>query len=141
MKKLFLFAALIMTGFAFYSCEDVVDNPAQDPAQSWNYSVSVKFADFDFSAQPNDPVTGEPNAYVAPTTLYVLNEQNTLMGTITTDAAPAAGDYATYAGTITGSIGNNLIITTKIGNDLDKQDGTLASAIKNGIVGNEDEDW
>lgn len=134
MKKLFLFAALIMTGFAFYSCEDVVDNPAQDPAQSWNYSVSVKFADFDFSAQPTDPVTGEPNAYVAPTTLYVLNEQNTLMGTITTDAAPAAGDYATYAGTITGSIGNNLIITTKIGNDLAKQDGTLASAIKNGIV-------
>ena len=134
MKKLFLFAALIMTGFAFYSCEDVVDNPAQDPAQSWKYSVSVKFAGFDFSAQPNDPVTGEPNAYVAPTTLYVLNEQNTLMGTITTDAAPAAGDYATYAGTITGSIGNNLIITTKIGNDLDKQDGTLASAIKNGIV-------
>ena len=47
MKKLFLFAALLMTGFAFYSCEDVVDNPAQDPAQSWNYSVSVKFADFD----------------------------------------------------------------------------------------------
>ena len=134
MKKLFLFAALLMTGFAFYSCEDVVDNPAKDPAQSWNYSVSVKFADFDFSAQPNDPVTGEPNAYVAPTTLYVLNEQNTLMGTITTDAAPAAGDYATYAGTITGSIGNNLMITTKIGNDLDKQDGTLASAIKNGIV-------
>ncbi|MDO4984383.1 MAG: hypothetical protein Q4E48_01685 [Prevotella sp.] len=37
MKKLFLFAALLMTGFAFYSCEDVVDNPAQDPAQSWNY--------------------------------------------------------------------------------------------------------
>ena len=134
MKKLFLFAALLMTGFAFYSCEDVVDNPAKDPAQSWNYSVSVKFADFDFSAQPTDPVTGEPNAYVAPTTLYVLNEQNTLMGTITTDAAPAAGNYATYAGTITGSIGNNLIITTKIGNDLGKQDGTLKSAIENGIV-------
>ncbi|WP_155949393.1 hypothetical protein [Prevotella sp. MA2016] len=134
MKKLFLFAAMLMTGFAFYSCDDVVDNPAQDPAQSWNYSVSVKLADFDFSAQPTDPVTGEPNAYVAPTTLYVLNEQNTLMGTITTDAAPAAGDYATYAGTLTGSIGNNLIITTKIGNDLAKQDGTLASAIKNGIV-------
>lgn len=123
-----------MTGFAFYSCEDVVDNPAKDPAQSWNYSVSVKFENFDFTAQPTDPVTGEPNAYVAPTTLYVLNEQNTLMGTITTDAAPAAGNYATYAGTITGSIGNNLIITTKIGNDLAKQDGTLASAIKNGIV-------
>lgn len=56
------------------------------------------------------------------------------MGTITTDAAPAIGDYGTYAGTLTGSIGNNLIITTKIGNDLTKQDGTLKSAIENGIV-------
>lgn len=134
MKKLFLITALMLTGFAFYSCDDVVDNPAQDPTQAWNYSVSVKFAEFDFTAQPTDPVTGEPNTYVAPKTLYVLNEQNTLMGTITTDVAPAAGDYATYAGKITGSIGNNLIITTKIGNDLAKQDGTLASAIKNGIV-------
>lgn len=134
MKKLFLITALMLTGFAFYSCDDVVDNPAQDPTQAWNYSVSVKFADFDFTAQPTDPVTGEPNTYVAPKTLYVLNEQNTLMGTITTDVAPAAGDYATYAGKITGSIGNNLIITTKIGNDLGKQDGTLASAIQNGIV-------
>ena len=136
MKKLFLFAALIMTGFAFYSCEDVVDNPAKDPAQSWNYSVSVKFENFDFTAQPTDPVTGETNVYKVPTTLYVLNEENTLMGTITTETAPAADSktYATYAGTLTGSIGNNLIITTKIGNDLAKQDGTLASAIKNGIV-------
>lgn len=134
MKKLFLFAALIMTGFAFYSCEDVVDNPAKDPAQSWNYSVSVKFENFDFTAQPTDPVTGETNVYKVPTTLYVLNEENTLMGTITTDAAPTAGNYGTYAGTLTGTIGNNLIITTKIGNDLAKQDGTLASAIENGIV-------
>ncbi len=132
MKKLFLFAALIMTGFAFYSCEDVVDNPAQDPAQSWNYSVSVKFADFDFNGAIDE--NSVPYTYKAPTTLYVLNEENTLMGTITTDAAPAIGDYGTYAGTLTGSIGNNLIITTKIGNDLAKQDGTLASAIKNGIV-------
>lgn len=125
-----------MTGFAFYSCEDVVDNPAKDPAQSWNYSVSVKFENFDFTAQPTDPVTGETNVYKVPTTLYVLNEEKTLMGTITTETAPAADSktYATYAGTLTGSIGNNLIITTKIGNDLDKQDGTLASAIKNGIV-------
>ncbi len=125
-----------MTGFAFYSCDDVVDNPAQDPAQSWNYSVSVKFDAFDFTEQPIDPVTTETNVYEVPTTLYVLNEQGTLMGTITTEAAPAADSktYATYAGTLTGSIGNNLIITTKIGNDLAKQDGTLASAIKNGIV-------
>ncbi len=134
MKKLFLFAALLMTGFAFYSCEDVVDNPAKDPAQSWNYSVSVKFDAFDFTNQATDPVTGEDNVYKVPTTLYVLNEENTLMGTITTDAAPTAGNYGTYAGTLTGTIGNNLIITTKIGNDLAKQDGTLASAIENGIV-------
>ncbi|MBP3247889.1 MAG: hypothetical protein J6M36_08385 [Prevotella sp.] len=134
MKKLFLFAALIMTGFAFYSCEDVVDNPAKDPAQSWNYSVSVKFDAFDFTNQATDPVTGEDNVYKVPTTLYVLNEENTLMGTITTDAAPTAGNYGTYAGTLTGTIGNNLIITTKIGNDLGKQDGTLKSAIENGIV-------
>ena len=132
MKKLFLFAALLMTGFAFYSCEDVVDNPAKDPAQSWNYSVSVKFADFDFNGAVDE--NSVPYTYKAPTTLYVLNEENTLMGTITTDAAPAIGDYGTYAGTLTGSIGNNLIITTKIGNDLGKQDGTLKSAIENGIV-------
>lgn len=119
-----------MTGFAFYSCEDVVDNPAQDPAQSWNYSVSVKFDNFDLSAAPGGLT------YKAPTTLYVLNEENTLMGTITTEAAPAADSktYATYAGTLTGSIGNNLILATKIGNDLAKQDGTLESAIENGIV-------
>jgi len=130
MKKLFLFAALLMTGFAFYSCEDVVDNPAQDPAQSWNYSVSVKFDNFDLSAAPGGLT------YKAPTTLYVLNEENTLMGTITTEAAPAADSktYATYAGTLTGTIGNNLILATKIGNDLAKQDGTLESAIENGIV-------
>ena len=111
-----------MTGFAFYSCEDVVDNPAQDPAQSWNYSVSVKFEAF----------TGV--AYQAPTTLYVLNEENTLMGTITTDAAPAVGDYGTYAGTLTGSIGNNLIIVSQSNEDCAKQDGTLASIAKNGLV-------
>jgi hypothetical protein len=134
MKKLFLFAALLMTGFAFYSCDDVVDNPAQDPASVWNYSVSVKFDAFDFTNQATDPVTGEDNVYKVPTTLYVLNEENTLMGTITTDAAPTVGNYGTYAGTLTGTIGNNLIITTKIGNDLAKQDGTMASAIENGII-------
>jgi hypothetical protein len=56
------------------------------------------------------------------------------MGTITTDAAPTVGNYGTYAGTLTGTIGNNLILATKIGNDLAKQDGTLESAIENGIV-------
>lgn len=126
MKKLFLWAALAMTGFAFYSCDDVVDNPAQDSSSKWNYSVSVTFADFDF---------GELTyAYEAPKTLYVFNEDMQAMGTISTDVAPAAGGTATYSGTLTGSIGNNLIITTKTGADFSKQDGTIESIIENAIV-------
>ena len=113
-----------MTGFAFYSCDDVVDNPAQATTSVWNYSVSVKFADF----------TGITTPYQGPTTLYVFNEEMTPMGTITAEAAPAAGDYGTYAGTITGAIGDNLIIMTKVGDDLAKQDGTEKSAVENGIV-------
>ena len=124
MKKLFLWSALLMTGFAFSSCDDVVDNPAQATTSVWNYSVSVKFADF----------TGLTTPYQGPTTLYVFNEQMTPMGTITAEAAPAAGDYGTYAGTITGAIGDNLIIMTKVGDDLAKQDGTEKSAAENGIV-------
>lgn len=111
-----------MTGFAFYSCEDVVDNPAQDPAQSWNYSVSVKFEAF----------TGV--AYQAPTTLYVFNEDMSPMGTITTDATPSFTTYVTYAGTLQGAIGNNLIIVSQSNEDCAKQDGTLASIAKNGLV-------
>ena len=117
-----------MTGFAFYSCEDVVDNPAKDPAQSWNYSVSVKFSEFDFTGAPGTPT------YQAPKTLYVFNEDMTPMGTITTDATPSFTNDVTYAGTLQGAIGNNLIIATKTGADLAKQDGTIESAIENGIV-------
>lgn len=122
MKKLLFWAALLTTGFAFYSCDDVVDNPAQDPASVWNYSVSVQFAEF----------TGV--TYEAPKTLYVFNEENKLMGTIATDVAPAAGATATYAGTLTGTIANNLIITTANENTFAKQDGTLESAVKYGII-------
>ena len=124
MKKLFMWSALLMTGFAFYSCDDVVDNPAQAPTSVWNYQVSVKFADF----------AGIGATYQGPTTLYVLNEDLTPMGTITTETAPAAGTAATYAGTLTGAIGNNLIITTTDGKEFTKQDGTLASAVKYGII-------
>lgn len=131
MKKLLLWSALLMMGFAFYSCDDVVDNPAQDPASVWNYSVSVKFADFDFKGYGD---TSGPYTYEAPTTLYVLNEDLVPMGTITTEAAPAAGTAATYAGTLTGTIGDNLIIITKLATDYTKQDGTLKSAKDNGII-------
>lgn len=132
MKKLFLWAALAMTGFAFYSCDDVVDNPAQDSSSKWNYSVSVTFADFDFGGLTD--AENNPYAYEAPKTLYVFNEDMQAMGTISTDVAPAAGGTATYSGTLTGSIGNNLIITTKTGADFSKQDGTIESIIENAIV-------
>lgn len=132
MKKLFLWAALAMTGFAFYSCDDVVDNPAQDSSSKWNYSVSVTFADFDFGGLTD--AESNPYAYEAPKTLYVFNEDMQAMGTISTDVAPAAGGTATYSGTLTGSIGNNLIITTANNNSFAKQDGTMESAIKYGIV-------
>lgn len=117
-----------MTGFAFYSCDDVVDNPAQDPAQSWNYSVSVKFSEFDFTGAPGT------FAYQAPKTLYVFNEDMTPMGTITTDATPSFTNYVTYAGTLQGAIGNSLIIATKTGDDIAKQDGTIETIIDNAIV-------
>ena len=53
-KKLFLWSVLLMTGFAFYSCDDVIDNPAtgkQDPSNpnaTWTYEVGIKFVDFKF---------------------------------------------------------------------------------------------
>ena len=49
-KKLFLWSVLLMTGFAFYSCDDVIDNPAtgkQDPSNpnaTWTYEVKISFA-------------------------------------------------------------------------------------------------
>jgi hypothetical protein len=66
-KKLFLWSVLLMTGFAFYSCDDVIDNPAggkQDPSNpnsSWTYEVSIKFADFVFASNYDD--NGNPTAY------------------------------------------------------------------------------
>ena len=131
MKKLLMWSALLMTGFAFYSCDDVIDNPVEDPAGIWNYSVSVTCPDFTglFDAN-NDPV-----AYQVPKTLYVLNEQGTPLGTISTEAEPTVNTPATYSGTLKGALGgNNLVITTKIGADFAKQDGTIASAIENGII-------
>ena len=130
MKKLFMWSALLMTGFAFYSCDDVVDNPVKDTNAEWNYSVSVTCPDFTGLFDDNGPV-----AYQVPKTLYVLNEQGQELGTISTPTAPAVNTAATYSGTLKGALGNQkLIITTKIGADLSKQDGTIKSAAENGIV-------
>ena len=133
MKKLLMWSALLMTGFAFYSCDDVIDNPVQDDSAVWNYSVTVKFADFDFNGLV-DPVSGEKYAYEAPKTLYVFNEELEALGTIATNTPPTAGSSAKYEGKLHGAIGNNLIITTKTGVDYAKQDGTLESIIENAIV-------
>ena len=133
MKKLFMWSALLMTGFAFYSCDDVVDNPVKDTNAEWNYSVSVTCPGFDFNGL-TDPETGDAFTYEVPKTLYVLNEEGQEIGTISTDVAPAAGTAATYAGTLKGALGGQkLIITTKVGSDLAKQDGTVKSAVENGI--------
>ena len=131
MKKLLMWSALLMTGFAFYSCDDVIDNPVQDDSAVWNYSVTVKFADFDFKGMGD--ATG-PYKYEAPKTLYVFNEELEPLGTIATNTPPSAGGSAKYEGKLRGAIGNNLIITTKTGVDYAKQDGTIESIIENAIV-------
>ena len=133
MKKLFMWSALLMTGFAFYSCDDVVDNPVKDTNAEWNYSVSVTCPGFDFKGLA-DPETGDAFTYTVPKTLYVLNEEGQEIGTISTPTAPAVNTAATYSGTLKGALGGQkLIITTKVGSDLAKQDGTVKSAVENGI--------
>ena len=130
MKKLFMWSALLMTGFAFYSCDDVIDNPA-NPAENessvWNYTVSVKFAEFK-DAMDN------PIPFDAPTTLYVFNEKFDSLGAITTETAPTGDNYGSYTGKLVGSIGENLIISTATISELAKQDGTQAAALKYGII-------
>lgn len=133
MKKLLLWSALLMTGFAFYSCDDVIDNPAQGDSTVWKCTTNVTFADFDFKGL-TDPESGEKYAYEAPKTLYVFNEQLEPLGTITTTTPPSAGATGKYSGNLCGVISDNLILTTKIGTDYSKQDGTIKSAIENGIV-------
>ena len=132
MKKLLFWAALLTTGFAFYSCDDVVDNPAQDPAPVWNYSVSVKFDAFNFDGIQDE--NGDPYTYNAPTTLFVFDENYKEMGTITAETAPAAGDFGTYAGTISGAIGDSLVISTSDPKNFVLQDGTMEAAIKYGLI-------
>lgn len=133
MKKLLLWSALLMTGFAFYSCDDVIDNPAQGDSTVWKCTTNVTFADFDFNGMV-DPESGDAYAFEAPKTLYVFNEQLEPLGTIETETPPTAGISAKYSGNLCGVIGDNLILTTKIGTDYAKQNGTIKSVVENGIV-------
>lgn len=141
MKKLLFWAVLLMTGFAFYSCDERYDNPAtetpnpSDPASTWTYEVSVKFASF------AEYYEGEKQyKFEAPNTLYVFNKSLDLLGEITCDEEidqdNYSADFYKFAGTLKGAIGDTLIIGT-IGDQkwfAEKQDGTLKNIYKNGIL-------
>ena len=141
-KKLFLWSVLLMTGFAFYSCDDVIDNPAtgkQDPSNpnaTWTYEVSVKF-DNAQTYQEN----GTLYKFEAPQTLYVFNQKFEQLGAITCDEEIDQDNYAAnfykFAGTLKGAIGDTLIIAT-IDDPAtwyaEKQDGTIANIFENGIL-------
>lgn len=132
-QKLFFIATLILSSFAFISCDEVLDNPAinsEASSQQWNYEVSVKFADFDFTGVP-----GGPYAYKAPQKLYVYNEAGIELGTLTTaDEMDDLTKFYKFAGTLEGTFGENLIIATANAEDFAKQDGTLATIIDNSLI-------
>lgn len=141
MKKLLFWAVLLMTGFAFYSCDERYDNPAtetpnpSDPASTWTYEVNVKFAWF------NSYNDGENTLkFEAPNTLYVFNKSLDLLGEITCDEEidqdNYTADFYKFAGTLKGAIGDTLVIGT-IGDQkwfAEKQDGTIENIYKNGIL-------
>ena len=132
-QKLFFIATLILSSFAFVSCDEVIDNPAissEASLQQWNYELSVKFADFDFTGVP-----GGPYAYKAPQKLYVYNEAGTELGELTTaDEIDDLTKFYKFAGTLEGTFGENLIISTIKAADYAKQDGTLKSIIDNNVI-------
>ena len=141
MKKLLFWAVLLMTGFAFYSCDERYDNPAtetpnpSDPASTWTYEVNVKFAWF------NTYDDGENEyKFEAPNTLYVFNKSFDLLGEITCeeeiDQDNYTADFYKFKGTLKGAIGDTLVIGT-IGDQkwfAEKQDGTIENIYKNGIL-------
>lgn len=140
MKKLFIYALLLVTGFAFYSCDERFDNPVtqqQDPSNpnaTWTYEVSVKFSWF--NTYNYDEKTYK---FEAPNTLYVYNQKLQALGTITCDEEIDQDNYTAdsykFAGSLKGAIGDTLFVSTA---DLDwladKQDGTLENVYKNGIM-------
>ena len=136
-KKLFLWSVLLMTGFAFYSCDDVIDNPAtgkQDPTNpnaTWTYEVKISFANFSDDISYWDAEAEEPVYYKNPTTVFVYNQNFESLGSLTVKEE----DGNIFAGTLKGAIGDTLIISTL--EDFDyysKQDGTMESIVKYGIL-------
>ena len=141
MKKLLFWAVLLMTGFAFYSCDERYDNPAtetpnpSDPASTWTYEVNVKFAWFTSYSEGDNQYKFE-----APNTLYVFNKSFDLLGEITCDEEidqdNYTADFYKFKGTLKGAIGDTLVIGT-IGDQkwfAEKQDGTIENIYKNGIL-------
>lgn len=138
MKKLLFWAVLLMTGFAFHSCDERFDNPAtetpdpSDPASTWTYQVKISFADFN----PDDIRYWDAEAeefkyYENPTTVFVYNQKGEKLGALS--VTEEYGD--TFAGTLNGAIGDTLIISSL--EDFDyysKQDGSIESIVKYGIL-------
>jgi hypothetical protein len=132
-QKLFFIATLILSSFAFVSCDEVIDNPAinsEASSQQWAYEVSVKFANFDFTGAP-----GGPYAYKAPQKLYVYNEAGTELGTLTTaDEMDDLTKFYKFAGTLEGTFADSLIISTLNGEEFAAQDGTIENIVDNGLI-------
>ena len=143
MKKLLFWAVLLMTGFAFYSCDERFDNPVAErqdpsnPASSWTYEVGIKFAQF---TSGYADVDGENYTYKAPSTVFVYNKAGEKLGEL---KALEEFDYDNFnwnsyykfSGTLKGAIGEDLVISTLDGFDYySKQDGTLKSIMENGVL-------
>ena len=146
MKKLLIYALLLVTGFAFYSCDDRFDNPTskqQDPSNpnaTWTYEVSVKFAEFNMEDLYAYDEEGNRIVYEAPQTLYVFNNELEPLGAIKCaeeiDQDNYAAGYYKFSGKLKGAIGDTLIIGTieDIKWFMEKQDGSLENILKNGIL-------
>jgi hypothetical protein len=153
MKKLLFWAVLLMTGFAFYSCDERFDNPVAErqdsssPNATWSYEVGLKFQNFSLNHPDLNwnnwgtwDVDGEEVTYKAPSTVYVYNKAGDFLGELTATEefdydAFNWDKYYKFAGTLKGAIGDELVISTL--KDFDyysKQDGTLKSIAENCIL-------
>lgn len=143
MKKLFIYALLLMTGFAFYSCDDRFDNPVtqqqdpSNPASSWTYEVGIKFAQF---TSGYADVDGENYTYKAPSTVFVYNKAGEKLGELKALEEFDYdnfnwGSYYKFSGALKGAIGEELTISTLDGFDYySKQDGTQKTLMESCIL-------
>ena len=156
MKKLLFWAVLLMTGFAFYSCDERFDNPVAErqdsssPNATWSYEVGIKFTDFSFWHYDtnwnwvNTDLDGEAVTYKAPSTVYAYNKAGEYLGELTATEefdydAFDWNKYYKFAGTLKGAIGEEIVISTL--KDFDyysKQDGTLKSLAENSLLATAD---